>query len=349
VKVRVAVLAVWLVACATAEPEPAAAYATLDGEAFGAGWTLTWRVGPGSSEAEVGEATTAVLSEVDAAMSTWREDSELSAVRRGGAVAVSEETAEVVRAALEIAEATGGAFDPTVEPLMRLWGFHGPPPEVWPSAEAIAEARTTVDWRRVSVGRGPGGEPVVDGGGTAIDVSSIAPGHAADRVATRLSQLGVTDLFVEVGGEVRAHGRSPRGEPWRVGVERPEAGLPKGTLLFGLSFTNEAVATSGNYRSHHEIAGRRVHHTMDPRTGEPAQTEVLSATVLAPDCRTADGWATALMVLDPEAGRRQIEARPQLEAVWVVRGAAGYELRLSAGLSVDRVKLLADDVKLVGD
>lgn len=335
-----------LVGCASgAEAER---YETLSGSALGTTWTVTWRVQDAALSAVVQGEVDLALGEVDAAMSTWRDDSELAAIRRGGVVPVSEETADVVRVALQIAEASGGAFDPTVQPLMELWGFHGPVPSTWPSEQAIAEARAQIGWGRVQLGRDEAGRATVDAGGAALDLSAIAKGHAVDRVATGLVQLGVTDLFVEVGGEVRAHGRSPRGDAWRVGVERPEQGLGRGEVLLGLSFTNRAVATSGNYRNHHEIEGRSVHHTMDPRTGEASRSDVLSATVFAPDCREADGWATALMVLDLAAGKAMIEARPQLDAIWVVRGERGYEAVLSEGFPAPEQIVRADDVVRVG-
>jgi thiamine biosynthesis lipoprotein len=103
--------------------------------------------------------------------------------------------------------------------------------------------------------------------GTALDLSAIAKGHAVDRVTQGLARLGLTDLFVEVGGEVRVSGRSPRSGRWRVGVERPEADADPGTLIAAIEISNEAVATSGNYRRRRHIEGRLVHHTLDPRTG----------------------------------------------------------------------------------
>lgn len=327
-----------LVACGgpAAAPSPDAgddAWRAVSGAAFGAGWKVQWREVGGAGVDPVQEAVVAALEDVDLHLSTWRDDSELAAVRRGpGPVPVSEETAHVVRRALELAALTGGAFDPTVQPLMELWGLAGEPRTTWPSPEELAAARGLVGWTRVEVGRGADGRPTVDAGGTALDVSAIAPGHAADRVAWTLAGLGVSDFYADVGGEIRVGGHSPRGGPWRVGVEAPDPdAAPGSTLIARVDVVDGAVATSGNYRTRYELDGRVVHHTMDPRTGEPSTARVLSATVLAPDAATADGWATALMVLGEE-GLALVEAQPLVEAWLVVEGAQGMEARGTRGL-----------------
>lgn len=184
----------------------------------------------------------------------------------------------------------------------------------------------------------------VDAGGTALDLSAIAKGHGVDRVAHAVAALGALDVFVEIGGEVRTFGRSPRGTPWVVGIERPKAGSAPGRdLVATVAVSNAALATSGNYRTAFELEGRTVHHTLDPRTGLPSAARVLSASVLAPDCATADGWATALMVLGPDEGLPLIEARPELEA-WLVLpgddgpvslGTPGFEARLVSDTLAD--------------
>lgn len=318
------------VACSapTAPPSPQLAYERLRGEALGTTWSVQWGPADRVATADVEAAVVAVLREVDQRMSTWREDSELSRARaHDGAMEVSPETAEVVGAAVELARQTGGAFDPTVLPLMELWGLHGEPRTTWPTRAEIAAVKT--GWRRVGLryraaavepGDTPAPRPLVpllDTAGTAMDLSAIAKGHAVDRVARALSRLGATDVFVEVGGEVATTGHRADGTPWRVGVEQPVVGSdPSQGLAATVELTTGAVATSGNYRNRYEIDGRVVHHTLDPRTGMPAESATASATVVAPDCRTADGWATALMVLG-EHGLPMIEARPDLEA-WLI-------------------------------
>ena len=306
----------------------------LEGKAMGTTWSVTWRGAAPTPEAAQGAIEDA-LNTVDAAMSTWRDDSELQAVRRGrGPVEVSEETWTVVRAALDLAAATDGAFDPTVEPLMELWGFRGDRRSTPPTGKEVELARRRVDWKRVKLGRAvSGGAPTIDAQGTGLDLSAIAKGHAVDRVSWALSSLGAAHHLVEIGGEVRAQGEGPQGA-WRLGVEVPDARrAPGSTFAAFLRLRNAGLATSGNYRNAYDAGGTWVVHTMDPRTGRPHETTVASATVIAPNCRTADGWATALMVLDPEAGLAAVEREPQLEAILLIGGAEGFEQRLSSGAS----------------
>jgi len=309
--------------CASSTVEdPGPVVHALRGEALGTTWTVKW-VGEDRTS-EVQDAAIAALGEVDAAMSTWRDDSDLARIRAGsGPVEVRPETAVVVAEALGLAEMTGGAFDPTVQPLVELWGFHGAPRSTLPTPDEVEQARAGVGWDRVVVAWSPDGRAHVDGGGTALDLSAIAKGHAVDRVSTAISRLGLGDHMVEVGGEVRVHGHRVDGGLWRVGVDRPVVGLAPGRELAAVvAVTNAGVATSGNYRNAVVIEGRRLGHTLDPRTGYPVSTEVASATVVAPDCRTADGLATALMVLPIERGVALAEGLPGVEALVLVDGGA---------------------------
>ncbi|MCB9681296.1 MAG: FAD:protein FMN transferase [Alphaproteobacteria bacterium] len=338
-------LGAWLAGCgapvaappgdATSASDATPAYQQLEGEALGTSWHVQWSAAPRATAAAVEVAVVDALRQVDEAMSTWRDDSDLARVRAGhGPVVVREETADVVRAGLALAEATGGAFDPTVQPLVELWGFHGAPRTTWPTDAELDAARAQVGWDRVGLGRDGQGLPVVDAAGTALDLSAIAKGHAVDRVGLALSALGVADWFVEVGGEVRAAGASPRGTPWRVGIDAPNgAHDPGAELVATVDLANAALATSGNYRQRYRVDGREVHHTLDPRTGLPAASPVLSASVVAPDCQTADGWATALMVLGPEQGLPLIEARPELDAWLVVEDGRGRRAVASSGMN----------------
>ncbi len=308
-----------------------ASFLSLTGQGLGTTWNVTAHVPDGVRRDDVEAAVVAALQDVDEGMSTWRDDSDLARVRaQAGPVSVRPDTAEVVRAALALAEDTGGAFDPTVQPLMALWGFFKVPRTTWPTEEELAAARARVGFGRVRVGVDEAGRTTVDAGGTELDLSAIAKGHAVDRVAWALVGLGVDRYLVEVGGEVRVAGRSSSNAPWRVGIDDPRS--PGGAPARVVQLTEGAVATSGNYRSKVVIEGRAVGHTMDPRTGAPAETRVLSATVVAPDCRTADGWATALMVMG-EAGLPLVSARPGLEALLLVESEDGEVVeRMTAGM-----------------
>jgi len=313
----------WVLAC-VGEPQVHA----LRGEALGTTWNVKW---VGGGDPALDGVIEGVLQEVDAGMSTWRADSEISRIRAArGPVEVSEHTHAVVVAALSLAEQTGGAFDPTVQPLVELWGFHGERRAALPTEAELAAARARVGYQKVRVADSPSFS--VDGGGTALDLSAIAKGHAVDRVAGALAERGHRDHMVEIGGEVRVAGRGPSGSGWRLGIERPEVGLAVGEALAAVAVLEDrSLATSGNYRNAYEIDGVAIGHTLDPRTGRPAEVEVRSATVVAEDCQTADGWATALMVLGRE-GLPLIERVPKLEALLLVPSSDGLVQVSTSGM-----------------
>lgn len=329
-------LCIWLAACGgrpvVEAPTTVLEPHTLRGEGLGTTWTVRWMGEPSPAAAE--EVVVAALSEVDAAMSTWRDDSELARIRAAdGPVAVSWETRHVVRAAVDLARETGGAFDPTVQPLVELWGFHGKVPAAVPTEAEVAAAMSGVGWHRVAVT-----EATVDSGGTALDLSAIAKGWAVDRVAQALVGAGAASFLVEVGGETRVAGEGAHG-PWTVGVERPQVGSSPGSDLYAVVRPRHgAVATSGNYRSRVTIAGESFGHTLDPRLGRPVESAVRSATVIAPDCLTADGLATALMVLG-EGGLAHIEARPGVEALLLLERDGALVEATSSGFEAFRIPL----------
>jgi len=281
----------------------------------------------------LGDRVAAMFERIDARMSTYRPDSELSRFnrsRRAGWFGVSPETRAVVAHALALSTLTGGAFDVTVGPLVELWGFGaGPRRKTPPSAERLHAARARVGYRRLHTRRSPPAlrkeHPELQ-----VDLSGIAKGYAVDAVAEALEQLGAQRYLVELGGELRARGRNPAGHPWRIGVEAPLAGERRVQRV--LAVERGAVATSGDYRNFFEANGRRYGHTLDPRTGRPVRHALASATVLASSAARADALATALMVLGPEAGRALGE-RLGLAALLVVRGDGGdLRERRSAGL-----------------
>lgn len=302
---------------------------SLTGQAFGTTWSVRWvgaeAVAIHAVEARIEER----LAEVDRQMSTWRPDSDLSRARAAdGPVGVAAGTAEVVRAALALAEASGGAFDPTVQPLVELWGIHHARREHAPTEAELKAARAMVGWQRVRVAETDGAF-TLDDGGTALDLSAIAKGYGVDQVGEGLSALGLERWMVEVGGEVRVLGEGPAG-PWRLGVDDPEADAAPGQKLAAVVHLRAGgLATSGNYRNVYEVDGVRVVHTLDPRVGRPVQSNILSASVVAPTCMEADGLATALMVLGT-AGLPLVEARPGVEALLL---QSGGQRTLSSGMA----------------
>ena len=304
----------------------------LQGEAFGTTWRVKW---VGEDDAGVQGDLLAALESVDSGMSTWRPDSEIMRVRRGpGAVPVSQDTYEVVAASLQLARASGGAFDPTVQSLMEFWGFHGEPRAAWPTEEELASARAVVGYEKVMPVRNLDGTYTIDAGETALDLSAIAKGFAVDKLSDVLLERGHNQHLVEVGGEVVARGKSARGDGWVLGVDKPVRGAAPGVDYAAVfELVDVAMATSGNYRTRVTVGDREVGHTLDPRTGYPVQSDILSATVIAPDCMTADGWATALMVLGASEGLALIEEVPGVAAFLQVMSEDGVREVSSMRLS----------------
>jgi len=326
-------LALW--GCRTPDGAPVERWCTYSGRALGTTWTVKWSTTAGvCEEKSVDQAVSEAIAQVDQQMSTWREDSELSKIRAGtGPVEVSEDTADVVRDALALAASTGGAFDPTVQPLMEVWGFHSKERVIArPTEQALQAARDAVGWEKVRVDY-LDGVPRIDAGGTALDLSSIAKGYAVDRASYAVSALGHPDHMVELGGEVRVEGHGPQGR-WVLGVDAPEEGTAPGSELVAvIQLYERALATSGNYRNLVVVDGQKVVHTMDPRTGEPATSDAASVSVVAPDCRTADALATAVMVLGAEAGLALLERRSDVEGLVIrVEQSGEYELRQTSGM-----------------
>lgn len=261
----------------------------------------------------------ALLEAVDQTMSTYRPDSQLSQFNRSTSTdwqPVAEDLAQVVTAALEVSRWSDGAFDVTVGPLVNLWGF-GPDPrrEQAPPDAAIEAAKARVGYHNLKVQRKPPAlrklRPDLY-----LDLSAIAKGFAVDRLAEHLEALGVRDYLVEIGGEVRLKGDSPRGGGWRIAIEKP---VPKVRQIEKiLTLTDTAMATSGDYRNYFEVAGKRFSHTIDPRTGWPIVHRLASVTVLSHTTMQADALATALMVLGPKTGFAKAE-RDGIAALFIVR------------------------------
>jgi thiamine biosynthesis lipoprotein len=234
-------------------------------------------------------------------MSNYVEDSEVSRLNRWTelqAFEVSSDTLEVLQHATEISATTGGAFDITVAPLVSAWGF-GPPgrPAEQPTDEEIEQLRMLTGWEKLFVDRETSSVTKAHPELT-VDLSAIAKGFGVDRVADALEKEGVENFMVEVGGEVRTRGLNLQGEPWRIGIERPVPNEQAIDLIVPLG--GLAMATSGDYRNYYEAEGRRVSHTIDPRTGFPITHNVASVSVIAPLCVRADAYATGLLVLGPE-------------------------------------------------
>ena len=292
----------------------------LRGQTMGTTYQVRLHAPPSNLDAIDGE-----LNEFNQLFSNWDPDSEVSRLNRStesGLISVSGHMHHMLSASLSLARSTRGAFDPTVPPLLRVWGFgpgqaNGRPREIPDDAE-IARALRRVGYRKLSM---PHKMELLKPPGVELDFSAIAKGYAVDRVFMERGR-GIRDagIMVEIGGEVRVSPRAD-GRPWRVGLERPRYDGARDLLRVAYVHRG-AVATSGDYRNYFETDGQRYAHVIDPRTGRPARSRLASATVIAPSCRTADALATALLVLGREAGMQVCEEFKLSECLLLERRAS---------------------------
>ncbi|NLA66900.1 MAG: FAD:protein FMN transferase [Gammaproteobacteria bacterium] len=302
-------------------------------------WHASVSAPPGADLHPLHDGIQACLDQVVAQMSTWDAGSDISRYNRAPAgtwQALPQPFFDVLREALSIADASGGACDPTVGPLVEAWGF-GPGGRggAVPDAGTLAAARARVGWRRVELD--VDGRRALQPGGVGLDLSGIAKGHGVDAAVAWLRARGVPAALVEVGGELRGYGRKPDGRPWQVLAEAwPDDGAddgPEGDAAAArdpaaamapcvLALDDAAVATSGDRWHRFERDGRLYSHTIDPRTGAPVGHAPAAVTVVAATALAADAWATAFTVLGAGEGLALARARG-IAARFVLRGDDG--------------------------
>jgi FAD:protein FMN transferase len=343
--------------------EPAAAAAerpklSFSGPTMGVEWHVTIAVTSatkGTDAAFVLIAIQDALARVDGRMSTYKADSEISrfaSAPAGEDFNVSAETAAVVLEAQRISELSNGAFDATVMPLVDLWGF-GPAEasEQAPTEAELSAALKICGWQKLHVNTGSNAANQGAGAnasaaaaaedlatlrkdvdGLRVDLSAIAKGYGVDAVCEAIIENGYTDFMVEVGGELRTAGLSPKGTAWRIGIDAPQDMSAMGQNLQAvLELGTIAVATSGDYRNFRVLDGQRITHTIDPRSGLPVKHDLASVTILAPNCMLADALATTCMVLGPEAGMKLIESMEDVECYMILRDGEKLVTQNSAG------------------
>lgn len=264
----------------------------------------------------------AELRRVDASLSAFNPESTLSLINSGKQNRADAMLYEVLAKARTVSEATQGAFDVTVMPLVNAWGF-GFKQGKMPTDAEVDSLRRLVGWRHLTLTK----DSLVQKADPRmmIDCGAIAKGYGTDRVARLLREHGVRNFMVEIGGEVVTKGRRPDGHTWSIGVSSPVAdSTGSGTgLQTILELENAALATSGNYRNFYVRDGKKYAHTIDPRTGRPVQHSLLSATVMAPDCATADAYATAFMVLGIDGAKRVLAQHKELRAYLIYAVPSG--------------------------
>lgn len=302
----------------------------FSGATMGTGYTITIVHAPESLTAEKAQSRVAkVLDKVNARMSTYRQDSELSRLNQASAntwVPVSSELLALLKQSVNISALSNGAFDVTVGPLVNLWGF-GPDKhrDAVPDESKIKQRMALTGMDKLIFRDTP---PAVrkSKAGVYVDLSGIAKGYGVDQVAAALSALGATDFLVDIGGELYGEGKNERGQPWQIAIERPDIGQAGVELVARLQ--GHGMATSGDYRNYFEFKGKRYSHTINPRTGRPVTHNLREVTVVAPTTARADGLATALLVLGPTAGFELAE-REKIAALFIIGGDGEYTQRMT--------------------
>lgn len=292
------------------------AYQHDSGFIFGTTYNVTYQ-----SDENLKSEIEAELNKVDMSLSPFNDHSIISAVNRNENVEVNDMFADVFNLAETVSKETNGAFDITVAPMVNIWGF-GFKQGVAPSAEKIDSLKKIVGYKKVKLqnGRVKKADPHI-----MLDCSAIAKGYGSDVVARFFQRKGIKNFMIEIGGEVVTSGNSEKRLPWKIGVTKPvdDSLDAKGELETVLNVTDKAMATSGNYRNFYYKGGKKYAHTIDPHTGYPVQHSLLSATVLARNCATADAYATAFMVLGMEKAKVVLEKHPELMAYFIYSDAKG--------------------------
>lgn len=271
----------------------------LSGSTMGTTWTVTYQ--GGIEEQRVQQLVEQQLDLVNRSMSTYSPDSEISHINAAPPdvwIELSAPFAQVLEAALAIGRDSGGAYDITVGPLVDLWGFGPETTQGIPQAEQIAAALKLTGQQTLAFDLPQ--KRLLKQRPLRLDFSSLAKGYAVDRVAQALQESAIQHFLVEIGGEMRASGLSPRQDKWRIAIEQPA--VQARDLAAAIRLTDISVATSGDYRNYFEYEGQRYSHSIDPRTGWPVAHELVSVTVLHTSAMLADAWATALTVMGPEQG-----------------------------------------------
>ena len=326
-----------------ARQEHSKTYRHAEGSIFGTIYHITYE-----ADRDLQPDMVEALMRVDNSLSMFNDSSVISRINRGEDVDLGKQRmfVEVFQLAQTISKETNGAFDITVAPLVNAWGF-GFKNDTKPSPAAIDSLRQFIGYQNVNI---VNHQVQKTDPRTMLDCSAIAKGYGTDVVARLLRSKDVNNFMIEIGGEVVVAGKNDRGGPWRIGVTKPTEdpenqnnelqavlSLPYHNSTSTSKHTLSALATSGNYRNFYYKDGKRYAHTIDPRTGYPVQHNILSATVIAPNCATADAYATSFMVLGLDSAKQVLAHHPELLAYLIYTDEKGqYATWQSEQLLIDK-------------
>ncbi len=294
----------------------------FEGQAFGTMYSINCISNSSSDESSMLRLQIdSILSDLSHTFSIFDTTSLIYRWNKGEDVPLNEDFLAVLRLSKTVSAATDGAFDCTVQPLVQLWGFGKDGVRHTVGDDTLAAIREFVGFQLVDI---QGDSILRKDPRVQLNFNAVSKGYAVDRVADWLVEQGYADCLVEIGGEVAARG-TKNGKPWKVGIQVPTKtadGARESFETIPLP-DHRAVATSGNYRNYFEEDGVRYTHILDPRTGQPERTNLLSVTVVSPDCATADAYATAFMVLGHEKSAQIVKQHPELEAWFIIADGDG--------------------------
>lgn len=279
----------------------------FEGRAFGTIYHISYL---GQKSEQLSHEVDSILAFVNSTFSIFDTNSLISKINRGEDVELNDDFKYILELSKKVAEETGGAFDFTCQPLIELWGFGRQNQKQVVPQQQIDSVKEFVGYQMVHLDRN---RIVKDDPRIQLNFNAIVKGYAVDKVSRFLKSKGFENNVVEIGGEVVVAG-TKNGKPWKIGIQKPTASADapiESNETFLLQ--DQAVATSGNYRNYFEKDGIRYTHIMSPVTGKPEQTNLLSVTVIAPDCATADAYATAFMVLGAQRANEITQRHPELQ------------------------------------
>lgn len=301
-------------------------FRTNEGMVFGTVYKITYQ-----SHEDLHADIKKALQEVDNALSPYNPNSIITRINHNVDTTLNTYFTDVFEVAQQVSNETEGAFDITVAPLVNAWGF-GFKNSINVTPAIIDSLKQFIGHHKVKI---ENGKIIKEDERLMLDCSSIAKGYGVDQVAKTLKDKGVQNYMVDIGGEVFVKGKNPKMKNWRIGINKPiEDSLSVNQELQTiLEITDAAMATSGNYRKFYYKDGKRYAHTIDPRLGYPIQHSILSATVIAKDCTTADAYATAFMVMGLEKAKEYCEKHPELNAYFICSGENdNYEIHYTQGM-----------------
>ncbi len=289
-------------------------YTTNQGKVFGTFYNIIYQQPQGKN---LNDSIIKAFQEFDTSLSTFNQTSTISKINRNESDSTDYFFRKMYEEAQRVSSLTNGAFDITVAPLVNAWGF-GFKQEVFPTQTTIDSILQYVGYKKISL---KNNFLQKQDSRIQIDASAIAKGFSVDIVANLLEKNGCENFLVDIGGEIVAKGKNPKGEKWTIGINKPtESPIQTGEIQSVLYSNDIAMATSGNYRQFYYKDGKKYAHTIDPKTGQPVQHQLLSATIVAPTCMTADAFATACMVMGTEKSIALCDSIAEIEGFFIYSG-----------------------------